>query len=38
LLHLAFKAAKFLMKVVLVIIALVSIGLAVWALLARQHG
>ena len=38
LLYLAFKAAKFLIKAVLVIIALVAVGLVVWWFLARQHG
>lgn len=38
LLYLGFKAAKFLMKMLLVLAALVAIGLAVWWYYAAHHG
>ena len=38
LLWLGFKAAKFLMKVLLVLAALVAMGLAVWWYYAAHHG
>ena len=38
LLYLGFKAAKFLMKLLLLLVALTVLGLAAWAYYATRHG